>query len=57
MPRQQYRKRKGAQYDTWHFCRNCSQDPKSDYDSQSSRPSGELCNECLAKERNGECTF
>lgn len=51
-----YRKRRG--YDTWHWCRNCSNDPKSDYveENSSARPkSGELCNECLGKERNENC--
>ena len=31
----EYRKKKGK--DTWHWCRNCEKDPKSDYDSQSTR--------------------
>lgn len=53
-----YRKRKGK--DTWHWCKNCSNYPTSDYDevtkSGKERPSyGELDNECLAKEEKGEC--
>jgi len=42
--------------DTWHFCRNCSKWPTSDYQAQHTKPSdNELCNECKAKERNGDC--
>jgi len=49
-----YRKRRGS--DTWHMCSSCSNWPSSGYDSSSSRPSsGELCNECLAKQRSGTC--
>ena len=49
-----YRKRKGA--DTWHFCRNCSNWPTSDYVEQVSKPTtGELCNECKAKKESGNC--
>ena len=50
-----YRKRKGK--DTWHWCQNCSNWPTSDYDETPSKPSsGELCNECLAKDKAGMCT-
>jgi hypothetical protein len=52
-----YRRRKG--HDTWHWCRNCSNWPTSDYEEQTSstRPkSGELDNECLAKEKAGTCS-
>ena len=50
-----YRKKKGS--DTWHWCHNCSNFPKSDYDEQSTKPtSGELCNECKDKEKAGDCT-
>ena len=51
-----YRKKKGS--DTWHWCKNCSNYPTSDYEERffSGRPtSGELDNECLAKEKKGEC--
>lgn len=49
-----YRKREGN--DTWHFCRNCSNWPTSGYREQESKPSsGEFCNECLAKDRSGDC--
>ena len=52
----EYRKRKGLQYDTWHWCRNCANDPKSDYVTRSTRPDGDLCNQCKSKEANGDCT-
>lgn len=49
-----YRRRKG--FDTWHMCRNCSNWPTGDYDERDTKPSsGEFCNECLAKQRNGDC--
>jgi hypothetical protein len=36
-----YRRRNGS--DTWHFCRNCSNWPTSNYVEQQSRPTtGEL---------------
>lgn len=50
-----YRKRKGT--DTWHWCKNCSNWPTSNYEETSGRPTtGELDNECLAKEKAGICT-
>jgi hypothetical protein len=51
-----YRKRKGT--DTWHWCRNCSNWPTSNYEeiTTSGRPtSGELDNECRSKEQAGNC--
>jgi len=49
-----YRRRRGT--DTWHFCSNCSNWPTSDYEEQTTKPtSGELDNECRAKEANGNC--
>ena len=49
-----YRKRKGS--DTWHWCTNCSNWPTSDYDVTYSKPSsGELCDQCKAKEKANEC--
>ena len=49
-----YRKRKGN--DTWHFCKNCSNYPKSGYDERVTKPTtGEFCNECLAKRKNNNC--
>ena len=54
-----YRKIKGG--DTWHWCTNCSNWPTSNYDSEwhsgKERPrSGELDNECKAKEANNNCS-
>jgi len=50
----EYRKKKGS--DTWHYCKNCSKWPTVDYDSQYSKPSsGELCDECKSKDKNGDC--
>ena len=52
-----YRKRKGIQYDTWHFCSNCSKWPTSDYDERTTKPTdGELCDECKAKKDNSNCS-
>jgi hypothetical protein len=49
-----YRRRKGAS--TWHFCRNCSTWPTSDFDEQTSKPTaGELCYECQTKYHTGMC--
>jgi hypothetical protein len=51
----QYRKRKGN--DTWHWCSNCSNYPKADYDTAPSKPStGEQCNECKSKQAAGTCS-
>ncbi len=50
-----YRKVKGK--DTWHWCTNCSNYPKANFEEQPNKPaSGELCNECKAKEASGTCT-
>ena len=47
----EYRKRKGKQYDTWHWREDCSQWPTSDYKVRGEKPtSGELCDECRALE-------
>jgi len=49
-----YRRKKGS--DTWHFCRNCSNWPTSDYEERHMKPQDyELCNECKAKDKSGEC--
>jgi hypothetical protein len=50
-----YRRRNSA--DTWHFCRNCTLWPTSDYKEQQSKPTtGELCNQCRSKDSAGTCT-
>ena len=52
-----WRKRKGIQYDTWHFCRNCQNWPTSNYDERTSPPSsGEQCDECKSKRANNDCS-
>jgi uncharacterized protein (DUF433 family) len=49
-----YRRREG--HDTWHWCRNCSTWPADNYEESSSKPiTGELCNECRAKQMAGNC--
>lgn len=51
-----YRRKKGS--DAWHWCTNCSNWPTSDYEETKTdgRPtSGELDNECRAKESAGTC--
>lgn len=47
--------------DAWHWCKNCSSYPtniaKSETHAGKERPkSGELDDQCKAKERNGECS-
>jgi len=52
----EWRKRKGVAHDTWHKCRNCSNDPKANYDVRNSPPtSGEECDECKGKIRANNC--
>jgi hypothetical protein len=53
-----YRKLQGA--DTWHWCKNCTKWPEFHYDNKylmrKERPkTGELCDECKAKEIRGGC--
>jgi len=53
-----YRRKKNS--DTWHWCKNCPDWPKSDYVEEShpgkERPSyGELDNKCLSSENKGTC--
>lgn len=51
----EYRRRKDK--DTWHFCRNCANWPTSNYESRQTKPtSGELCDECQAKDKRSDCT-
>lgn len=51
----EYRRKKGS--DTWHWCRNCENWPLTNYDVSRTKPtSGELCDQCLAKDRAGNCT-
>ena len=53
-----YRKKKST--DNWHWCKNCSNWPTSDYDEEwhggSKRPKcGEMCDQCLSKEDTHNC--
>ena len=49
-----YRKKKDS--DTWHWCRNCYNWPTSDYDERDTKPtSGELCDQCLSKDKDNNC--
>ena len=49
-----YRRRKDS--DTWHWCKNCSNWPKEDYEEITTKPTyGELCDECKGKDKRGEC--
>lgn len=51
----EYRRRTQGS-DTWHWCRNCSNWPTSDYQKRPDKPTtGELCNECRGKEAAGNC--
>lgn len=50
-----YRRKKDS--DTWHFCTNCHLWPTTDYvEHEGKPPSGELCDECKAKESASNCT-
>lgn len=49
-----YRKKKGS--DTYHWCTNCRNWPKDDFNEYDSKPSGEQCNECKGKQDNRTCT-
>ncbi len=40
--------------DTWHYCSNCSNWPTSDY-VEGTGDSGEKCNECMGKQKAGDC--
>ncbi len=52
----EYRKKKTGS-DTWHFCKNCSNWPTTDYVSRHDKPTtGELCDQCRAKEANRSCS-
>lgn len=41
--------------DTWHWCMNCSKFPTSIIRTRTTRPAGNLCEECKANEKNGNC--
>ena len=39
----------------YHWCRNCSDYPSNPQGATSERPVGQLCDQCRAKEANGNC--
>ena len=45
----------GRDTDTWHWCRNCSNYPKTIVKRRQTRPSYDLCNQCRGKQKNGNC--
>jgi hypothetical protein len=52
----EYRRKKTGS-DTWHFCKNCGNWPTKDYLSRYDKPTtGELCDQCRAKEASGNCS-
>jgi hypothetical protein len=51
-----YRRRLGSY--TWHWCRNCQESPRSNYEETDARPrSSELCGECLRLAVGGFCQY
>lgn len=51
--RRSFRRQAGSR--TWHFCLNCSTWPDEDYEAHEGFPEGEICNECNARWREGNC--
>lgn len=50
----EYRKKNGS--DIWHWCKNCSNWPTSDFVKRNSKPTtGELDDQCKAKAKDGRC--
>lgn len=39
----------------WHWCKNCSSYPTNPQGHRTDRPTGQLCDQCREKERNGNC--
>jgi len=51
-----YRKKEDDDKETWHWCWNCSNWPFYDYEETYDKPtSGEFCEECKKKEKEGKC--
>jgi hypothetical protein len=49
-----YRRKRHS--DVWHFCSNCRNWPKSNYESTKEKPKArELCEQCKAKRFNNNC--
>ena len=49
-----YRKSNNSK-DTWHFCKNCSRWPTSNYEERQDKPTTDLCDECQSKQRKNNC--
>jgi hypothetical protein len=46
----------GPNSDNWHWCKNCTNYPQTIVKRRDTRPtSGDLCNQCKSKEREGIC--
>ena len=49
-----YRQKKNS--DIWHWCKNCTNYPTSNYEERTSKPHrGDLCTQCLSKEKKKIC--
>jgi hypothetical protein len=46
---------RGSETDKWHWCKNCTQYPMYLYQKTSLEPPSDLCDQCKAKEENGNC--
>ncbi len=46
---------KGSDLDNWHWCKNCTQYPMCIYQKTSEEPFSGFCEQCKAKEENGNC--
>ena len=50
----EFRRAKGSTI--WHWCRNCTKWPLTDFESVFTKPTaGEMDDECRAKEQAGDC--
>jgi len=48
--------RKKEKSEVWHWCSNCSNFPKKDYEERKTKPrNGKLCYECTGKDKGGSC--
>lgn len=52
----EYRRKRGS--NTWHWCKNCSNWPRRNYDTRFTKPTdGKLDNQCRAKEKARNCQY
>lgn len=50
----EYRRQRSS--DTWHWCRNCTQWPTTDYERRDTHPTtGDKCRECRRMEVRRTC--